>query len=228
LALTLPTEHKNITFPFPIYILNNKTQLIFKNYLNKLLTINSYKNLALKKNTSKLSIFKFQKFNSFLFKNKTLQFHLAPKVITKKKYNYFTQLTYKKTKNLKLKKKKPFFTKIFPPKLKLLKNENKNNLKNITQIKRYTYFLILNKLTKRKQLKLYKKNFFIFSKKEDVFLPRRKRLKNKYNTYYNNFLNKKKQKVITFFKQKYHFYYKNYISYLEGLHLGIKKKQKDF
>ena len=109
LAVTLPTEHKNITFPFPIYILNNKTQLIFKNYLNKLLTLNSYKNLNLKKSTSKMSIFKFQKFNTFLFKNKTLKFNHAPKLITKKKYNYFTQLTYKKTKNLKLKKKKNIF-----------------------------------------------------------------------------------------------------------------------
>ena len=228
LALTLPTEHKNITFPFPIYILNNKTQLIFKNYLNKLLTLNSYKNLNLKKSTSKLSIFKFQKFNSFLFKNRTLKFKHEPKVTYKKKYTYFTQLTYKTTKKLKLKKKKTFFTKIYPPKLKILKTENKNSIKNITQIKRYTYFLILNKLTKRKQLKLYKKTFFIFSKKQDVFLPRRKRLKNKYNTYYNQFLNKKKQKVNNFFKQKYHFYYKNYISYLEGLHISIKKKQKNF
>ena len=228
IALTLPTESKNITFPFPIYILNNKTQLIFKNYLTKLLTVNNYKNINRKKEASKMAIFKFQKFNTFFFKKKANQLAQAPKLIYKKHYKYFSQLRYKRTKKLKLTNKKRFFHKIKPPKLTILARENKNSLKNITQIKRYTYFLILNKLTQKKQLKLYKQKFYIFSKKQNIFLPKQKRLKTKYNTYYNTFLNKKKQKINTFFKQKYHFYYKNYISYLEGLHIGIKKKQKDF
>lgn len=190
--------------------------------------INNYKNLNLKKSTSKIAIFKFQKFNNFLFKKKSQRLEGKRTLTNQKKYTYFSQLIYKKTKKLKFKKKKTFFTKVQPPKITILKTEQKLSRKNITKLKRHTYFLILNNLSQRKHFKLYKKKFVIFSKKQDVWLPRQKRLKNKYNTYYNSFLNKKKQKIITFFKQKYHFYYKNYISYLEGLHISIKKKQKNF
>jgi hypothetical protein len=61
-----------------------------------------------------MSIFKFQKFNSFFFKNKASRFKHAPKLTAKKKYTYFTKITYNKKKKLKLKKKKNIFYETIP------------------------------------------------------------------------------------------------------------------
>ena len=237
LALTLPTEGKNITFPFPIYILNNKTQLIFKNYLNKLLTINKYKNVNLKHQTVKKATFKFQKFNNFIFKQnsallqrKNHQKQIIKKITKKtKKYNYFSYFRIKQKKFFKFSKKPIFFPKITVPTLSILKNDLKHTDKNIRRTKHYTYFFILNKIKIKKQIKLYKKNFLIFSNNQEIFIKKKKKLKNKYNIYYNDYINNKKESTMNFFHQKYNFYYKNYLEYLEELDINnYNKKQKNF